>query len=159
MGFEIIIPLVCLFFALMIAGLAIGSHFLKQGYRRKEHDQKRVNSIRVGWILTGITSLLLTAAIIYFIIRDGYSISLVLIIFSPLLALVIFVISLSIGASSLMEGYSDLKKKTETNKGNGKRKLVMGWISLGITIVVIIAVIISFILVLNYFSNIEIGAM
>ena len=159
MGFEIIFPLICVVFGLTIAGLAIGSHFLKEGYRRKIFDKKRVNYITTGWILTGITSFLLTAAIVYLFAKYGYSVLVFIAIFSPILVIIIFVVSLSAGIGSLSDGYSEIKKQKDNPEANSKKKIVTGWISLAITTIVVIAMIVLFIVLLNNLSHVSIGAM
>lgn len=159
MGFDVLIPLTCISFGLIIAGLAIGTFFLKQGYRRQNYDRVRVNYLTVGWILTGITSLILTISIVYLLVNYGYSIAGFLVLFSPILLIVIFIVSLSIGISSLTEGYSFSKKHKGNPKINGKKEITAGWIALGITIAVSITAIVLFILLLNYLSNVSIGAM
>ena len=154
MGPEVLIPLVCIIFALSIAGIAIGGHLVKTSYRQRKDNTPNTKKIIVGWILVAVCSLVLTVLTIYAIASSGGGILTVLILFSPLILIALFVFTLTFGISSLAASKTQSKEE-----GGGQRAKVNGIISLIGTLIVVVVVIALFAILLYQLSHMHIGAM
>ena len=149
MSTELLCALVIASFAVAISGIFVGVHLVRTAFKKKIDDKVNAKYLIIGWSLIGTLSLALTVATIYLISLVQSIVMVVATIFSPVLFLIAFVLTLSLGGTSLREGI----------KSKSRGKIIGGAISLTICTAVVITAIVLFIMLLYALSHIHIGAM
>lgn len=133
-----------LFLILIVATVAfivtIGSMLVKKGYKKDNNGNRNPKLIVIGWIIIGVSTL--AGTVLFFVVAwlSGYLFGLGLLMI-PLLILAGIVVSLTLGASNLVNGY--------TKNENGKRNyqlVTSGWILLGLNITIVAAIFTLFML-------------
>ena len=120
--------------------VTIGSMLVKKGYKKDNNGDRNPKLIVIGWIIIGVSTL--AGTVLFFVVAwlSGYLFGLGLLMI-PLLILAGIVVSLTLGASNLVNGY--------TKNENGKRNyqlVTSGWILLGLNITIVAAIFTLFML-------------
>ena len=136
---------------IFIAGviiISVGILLINLGKRAPEKSKKGVAQSIVGWALVVLTIVGLTTGLILWINADGgITGTWIFAIVSPLFILTGMIICLSVGISSLIEGY--------TKDKNGNRdtsRIVQGWFLLILVILLLTAVITTLAILFNDYS-------
>ena len=123
-----------------IAGLTIaGSLLLKEGYKRNKDGKFKTPFLIAGWICLGLLSLGLIALLSVAIYAYQSVTLVVVLLLSPFILLGGLIACSAIGITLLIKGYQA--------KNNGK--ITSGYILLG----VVVAIIVSVVLLIVWFSN------
>ena len=120
--------------------VTIGSILIKKGYKKDNNGDRNPKLIVIGWIIIGVSTLAVT--ILFFVVAwlSGYLYTLGLLVV-PLMILVGIIVSLTLGISNLVNGY--------TRDENGKRNYQLvksGWILLGLNITIVAVIFTLFML-------------
>ena len=120
--------------------VTIGSMLVKKGYKKDNNGDCNPKLIVIGWIIIGVSTLAVT--ILFFVVAwlSGYLYTLGLLVV-PLMILVGIIVSLTLGISNLVNGY--------TRDENGKRNYQLvksGWILLGLNITIVAVIFTLFML-------------
>lgn len=120
--------------------VTIGSMLVKKGYKKDNNGDRNPKLIVIGWIIIGVSTL--AGTILFFVVAwlSGYLFGLGLLMI-PLLILAGIIVSLTLGVSNLVNGY--------TKNENGKRNyqlVISGWILLGLNITIVAAIFTLFML-------------
>ena len=120
--------------------VTIGSMLVKKGYKKDNNGDRNPKLIVIGWIIIGVSTLAVT--ILFFVVAwlSGYLYTLGLLVV-PLMILVGIIVSLTLGISNLVNGY--------TRDENGKRNYQLvksGWILLGLNITIVAVIFTLFML-------------
>ena len=136
---------------IFIAGviiISVGILLINLGKRAPEKSKKGVAQSIVGWALVVLTIVGLTTGLILWINADGGITGTWIFAFvSPIFILTGMIICLSVGISSLIEGY--------TKDKNGNRdtsRIVQGWFLLILVILLLTAVITTLAILFNDYS-------
>jgi hypothetical protein len=97
-----------------IAFLVVGIVFISLGYKGK----RNLNKIKLGWIFVGISSIIATVLILWLGNNIGYFSLLGILIFTfPFIILVGLIVTLSLGISGLVSGYSKPRNNAAIKRG------------------------------------------
>lgn len=120
--------------------VTIGSMLVKKGYKKDNNGDRNPKLIVIGWIIIGVSTLAGTILFLFVSWLSSYLFGLGLLMI-PLLILAGIVVSLTLGVSNLVNGY--------TKNENGKRNyqlVTSGWILLGLNITIVAAIFTLFML-------------
>lgn len=97
-----------------IAFLVVGIVFISFGYK----GNRNLNKIKLGWIFVGISSIIATVLILWLGNNIGYfSLLGILIFIFPFIIIVGLIVTLSLGISGLVSGYSKPRNNAAIKRG------------------------------------------
>ena len=116
--------------------LVTGIVFVHSGMKEDENGNRNPTFIKIGWIIIGALSLVVTGGIVFLAIETSFMVGFLFLIL-PLLVLIGLAITLSYGIFSLIVGYH---KDKEGNIDIARVKV--GWINIGVNIAIITAILV-----------------
>ena len=97
-----------------IAFLVVGIVFISFGYK----GNRNLNKIKLGWIFVGISSIIATVLILWLGNNIGYfSLLGILIFIFPFIIIAGLIVTLSLGISGLVSGYSKPRNNAAIKRG------------------------------------------
>ena len=128
--------------------IAVSIFMIKIGSKKREDGTITLGLVIAGWSLLVLTIIgSIVGLIVYIDINGGGTGTLIFTIISPIFIFIGFVAVLSVGGSSLSEGYH----KDKDGKFD-KARIVRGWFMLALAIAFVAAVIITLVILFNNHS-------
>ena len=125
---------------ILIALFVFGFYYISKGNKLNSDGKKDLKQLLIGWIFMSAAISTVTFGYFYLVYKSSYYAG-ALIMFVPFLVLVGLIVTLSIGIVDLINGY----KRDENGRFN-KKKIVSGWIFIGVNLAIVSSLIILFIL-------------
>lgn len=125
-----------------IAAFIVGFIYLDKGYKKDKDGNRYLNIIKFAWIMIAVATISLSlSALLFFAIHGFFASFLVgVLIVVPVLFIIFFIVTLSLGASYLASGYSTPKNLV---------KIKRGWIILIINWTVLLSLIVLLVMFMN----------
>ena len=121
-----------------IIAFIVGVVFANLGYKRNKDGECNLGFLRLGWILIGVSNVILSICLFFYFAQNGfYSFFGILILASPLIIILVLIITAALGACDLVNGYTSKPRDVKLIK-RGWIFFIINWTILGSIIVLLL---------------------
>jgi len=121
-----------------IIAFIVGVVFANLGYKRNKDGERNLGFLRLGWILIGVSNVILSICLFFYFAQNGfYSLFGILILASPLIIILVLIITAALGACDLVNGYTSKPRDVKLIK-RGWIFFIINWTILGSIIVLLL---------------------
>lgn len=121
-----------------IIAFIVGIVFVNLGYKKSKEGNRNLGFLRLGWILIGVSNVILSICLFFYFANNGfYSFFGILILLSPLIIVLVLILTAALGACYLVNGYNSKPRDLKIIK-RGWILFIINWTVLTSIIVLLL---------------------
>lgn len=121
-----------------IIAFIVGIVFTNLGYKKNKEGNRNLVFLRLGWILIGVSNVILSICLFFYFTNNGfYSFFGILILLSPLVIILVLILTAALGVCYLVNGYNSKPRDLKIIK-RGWILFIINWTILGSIIVLLL---------------------